>query len=289
MKIFLIGKNGQVGEEIVKQSAEMGFKIISFDSRELDITDHEKVKQKIEKHKPDAIINTAAYHIVSDCERFIDKAFSINVFAVKNLASICSANNIRFVNYSSDKVFDGKKHTPYRETDKTNPLQIYGLTKLAGEIIAANYNNDTINIRTCGIYGGLTGSRVKKGNFVLYILKEAKTKKELEISSEQIASFVHAKDLARATLLLLDKKAKKGIYNIVNEGYGSWAEFAQEIVKLNKLKLKIIPVNRKGVYGDTRLPEFTAMDISKIKKLGISLPTWQTGLQEYLHFLRSQS
>src|SRR6202050_3838232 len=102
MKIFLIGKNGQVGEEIHKQSAEMGFEIIPFGSRDLDITDHEKVKQKIEKHKPDAVINTAAYHIVSDCERFIDKAFSINVFAVKNLASICNANNIRFINYSYD-------------------------------------------------------------------------------------------------------------------------------------------------------------------------------------------
>jgi dTDP-4-dehydrorhamnose reductase len=289
MKIFLIGKNGQVGAEINQQGLKMGFKIIAFGSKELDITDHDKVRQKIEKHKPDVVINTAAYHVLSDSERHIDTAFKVNVYAVKNLADICNKYNIRFINYSSDKVFDGKKRTPYTETDKTNPLQIYGITKLTGEIIAANYNNDTLNIRTCGIYGGLTGSTVKKGNFVLYILKESKLKTELEISSEQIASFVHAKDLAKATLQLLQKNVPKGIYNIVNEGCGSWAEFAQEIVKLNKLKMKIIPVNRKGIYGDTHLPEFTAMDISKIKKLGITLPPWQTGLQEYLHFLRSQS
>lgn len=285
MKILLIGKNGQVGAEIDKESKKLGHKILSFGREDLDITDLDASKKKIEEFKPEIVINTAAYHVVPECEKNPEQAFLVNTIAQRNLAKVCQEMNIKLAYYSTDRVFDGRKRKPYKETDKANPIQIYGLSKLAGEMVSLNYNSKSIVIRTCGIFGGLSGSRCKKGNFVLYILKQAKEKKELEISLDQIASFVYAKDLAQATLKLLEKDVSSGIYHVVNDGYGSWAEFAKQIVKIKKLSLKIIPVDRHGSYGEIPTPIFTAFDISKIKDFGIKMPTWQNGLKRYLDFL----
>lgn len=285
MKIFLIGKNGQLGYEIDKLSRKLRNDTFSFGQADLNILDHSFVRDKISEIMPDVVINTAAYHVVPDCEKYPDKAFLVNTIAQKNLADICREKGIRLVYYSTDKVFDGKKRRPYREDDMANPIQIYGLSKLAGELVTLNYNPQSIVIRTCGIFGGLTGSREKKGNFVLYILQQAKQNTELAISSEQVASFVSADDLATTTLDLLAKNAESGIYNVVNEGYDSWANFAKEIVKIKKLSLKIKPVDRKGIHGDLQNPVFTPLDTSKLKSYKILLPTWQNALKRYLSFL----
>lgn len=288
MKILLLGKTGQVGVQVLAIAKKSKIDIKAFTKEELNIADKVKVYKAIEIYKPDVVINASGYHVVSDCELYPDKAFEINTYALKNLAVACRAVNARLVNFSTDKVFDGTKKTPYTENDRPNPIQIYGMSKLAGEIASHNYHSRSFTIRTCGVYGGLTGSRIKRGNFVLYILNEAKTKKTLEISMEQIASFVNAHDLANATLSLLKKNADSGIYHIVNSGYGSWADFAQEIVSIAKLKLKIVPVDRSGVYSDIKIPVFAALDNSKTKALGIDLPDWKDGLKRYIDFLKEK-
>ena len=140
-------------------------------------------------------------------------------------------------------------------------------------------------IRTCGVFGGLYGSTMKKGNFVLYILREAKKRKELEISSDQIASFVHAEDLANATIQLLEKNVGGGLYHVVNSGFGSWATFAEEIVKIANLNLKIIPVDRSGTYTEYKIPPFAALDNSKIKRIGIEISDWKDALGRYITYL----
>lgn len=286
MKIFLIGKNGQLGHEIDILSKKLKYKIFSYGQKELNILDYKSVRNEIIKIKPDIVINTAAYHVVSDCEKYPEKAFQINALAQKNLADICHEKNIKLVYYSTDKVFDGKSNRPYKESDPTNPIQIYGLSKVVGENVTLNYNKNSLVIRTSIIFGGVNGSREKKGNFVLYILKQSKTQESLEISSEQITSFVNAQDLASATLKLLEK-GSLGIYNVVNQKYSSSAIFAQEIVKIRNLKLKIKPVDRKGFYGDMQTPIFTPLDNSKLKSEGINLSDWRDGLRRYLKFLES--
>ncbi len=286
MKIFLIGKNGQLGHEIEKLSLKNNYKISSFGKDELDILNYKDVKKKILRLKPDVVINTAAMHVVPDCETDPIKAFQINSFAQKNIAEICNENNIKSVYISTDKVFDGTKKTPYSETDRPNPIQNYGLSKLAGEFLTLNNNKNSLVIRTSIIFGGLAGSRQKKGNFVLYILNKAKEEKRLEISSEQITSFVYADDLAKSILGLVKKK-KNGIYNVSNQKHSSSAIFAKEIIKIRSLDLKIIPVDRGGFYGQMRTPIFTALSTSKLKSAGITLPDWQTSLKCYLKYLES--
>ena len=285
MKILLIGKTGQIGKEIDLLARKAKHEILSCTKNEADIINYVSINKIIKKFKPQAVINASGYHVVSECENNPDEAFEINAYALRNLSIVCNSINARLINFSTDKVFDGKKRTPYIEEDRPNPIQVYGMSKLAGELVSDVYHDDSITIRTCGVYGGLTGSRVKKGNFVLYILNEAKSKKELEISMEQIASFVNASDLAKATLKLLELKAKKGIYHIVNTGYGSWADFAKEIVSLSGVNLKIIPVDRSGIYSDIKIPLFAALDNSKIQKAGVPIASWQDGLERYLRFL----
>ncbi len=285
MRILIIGKNGQLGQEIDHLAKEFKFETFAFGKQELDILDYKRTEKLIKKISPDVVINTAAYHVVSDCEQFPEKAFAVNAAAEKKLADTCHQNKIKLVYYSTDKVFDGKKRSPYKESEPATPIQIYGLSKLAGEIATTNYCPNSIIIRTCGIFGGVAGSREKKGNFVLYILQQAKKGKQIEISSEQVVNFVYAKDLAFATLMLLRRKAKNGTYNIVNERSATWARFAQEIVKIRKLNFKIVPVDRGGSFGSVPTPIYTALDTTKIKNCDIKLSDWRDALKRYLDFL----
>ena len=345
-KILLIGKTGQLGSEIIKDAFSFGFEIVGFEQEELDVTNHLQVKEKIEKIKPNIVINTSAYQVVSMCQENPMVAMEINFIAVLNLARICKENDIIFITYSSDYVFDGTKGVPNEEDDAPNPLQMYGMSKLAGEYAALhaypaalNYETPITNnfsvilskfgleirknfqadalrkpensikfpsakfgknpakefrnsepdgvfiIRTCGLYGGKIGSP-QKGNFVLNIIKEAQDKKVVEVSVEQMVSPTYAGDLSRATLKLLNSKAKFGIYHLVSEGECSWYEFTQEIFKLAGITKELKPINRSGVDGKIKRPKFSALKNTKAKVLGIVLPFWQEGLKAYFEFLK---
>ncbi len=286
MKILLIGKTGQLGQALAEQANQFKITLKAYGHDELDILQYKQLESKIKKDKPDVVINTSAYHVVPDCDIYPEKAFAVNAIALKNLSELCRKYRVRLVTYSTDYVFDGSKNKPYVEDDRTNPLQMYGLSKLAGEIICLNYHNDSIVIRTNGVYGGIKGSRSKKGNFVLMILNASREKKLLEVSSEQIVNPTYTVDLAEATYKLLKKRVKPGIYHLANEGQCSWAQFAQEIVTINGSKLKIIPVNRKGFSGGVYRPKFSVLKNKKAHAIGIHLPTWQNALKRYITYLQ---
>ncbi|MBI1866268.1 MAG: dTDP-4-dehydrorhamnose reductase [Candidatus Staskawiczbacteria bacterium] len=284
-KILLIGKNGQLGSEIIKDAFSFGFEIVGFEQEELDVINHLQVKEKIEKIKPDIVINTSAYQVILLCEANPSLAMAVHFIAVQNLARVCQENNVIFVTYSSDYVFDGEKGAPYDEEDLPNPLQVYGLSKLAGEYAALHvYPGGVFVVRTCGLYGGKKGSP-EKGNFVLNIIKEAQDKKVIEVSCEQIVSPAYAGDLSKATLKLLTSEAKSGIYHLVNEGACSWYEFTKEIFTLAGINKELKPVDRHGLDGQVKRPKFSALKNTKAKSLGITLPSWQEGLRSYFNFL----
>jgi dTDP-4-dehydrorhamnose reductase len=285
-KILLIGKTGQLGAEIIKDAFSFGFEVFGFEKEELDVTKELQVREKIKEIKPDILINTSAYNAVSMCEKDPMPAMMLNFIAVQNLASICKENNIIFVTYSTDYVFDGKKGSPYDENDKPNPLQLYGISKASGEHATLNYySKGSFLIRTCGLFAGRKGSQEKGGNFVLNIMKEAQNKEIIEVSSEQIVSPTYAKDLSEATLKLLKSKAEPGIYHLVNEGYCSWYEFTKEIFKLAGIDKKLLPVSRESENSQVKRPKFSALRNTKAKALGIELPSWQEGVKSYLNFL----
>lgn len=283
-KILLIGQTGQLGQSLIKDASLFDFKIISFVRKELDITNPAQLEKNIAELKPNILINTSAYHVVPKCEEKPELAFLINSIAVHQAAKICQKYQIQFVTYSTDYVFDGTKRSPYIEDDYPNPLQIYGLSKLAGEYAVLNYYpKKSFVIRTCGLYGGKEGSPQKGGNFVLSIIEQVKKQTVTEVACEQIISPTYAGDLSKATLKLLKKNTKGGIYHLVNEGHCSWYQFAREILKLAKINKKLIPVDRSGKSGNMNRPLFSALKNTKAKKLGVVLPPWQTGLKTYLY------
>jgi dTDP-4-dehydrorhamnose reductase len=282
MNFFLIGRNGQLGKSIYKVLVKKKHKVAAYGREDLDISNFARVRGEIVKKKPDVVINASAYHVVSDCETNPEKAFLINAIAIKNIAEICSGMKIKFVTFSTDYVFDGRKGSRYLENDLPSPVQIYGMSKLSGESAALSYNSDSIVIRTCGVYGGKSGSRAKKGNFALNIISQCIGKKELEVSSEQIVNPTYSEDLAEAVLKLIQKKHAKGIYHLVSEGYCSWAEFAKEIVNIKKLTTKIIPVDRSGQSGGANRPLFSALRNYRAAKLRVVLPVWKNAIRRYL-------
>jgi len=275
-----------LGGELIKDASSFGFEIFAFDKDELDVTDESQIRQKIKEINPDILINTTAYNAVAKCEIDPSPAMELNFIAVQNLTKLCKENNIVFVTYSTDYVFDGKKGKPYEENDIPNPLQAYGSSKLKGEYAALSiYPKGTFLIRTCGLYGGKRGSP-EKGNFVLNIMNEAQEKEVIEVSSEQIASPTYAGDLSKATLKLLGSKAEPGIYHLISEGHCSWYMFAKEIFRLEGIKKEISPVDRGGSEGAMQRPKFSALKNTKAKAMGIELPSWQEGLRSYINFLK---
>jgi len=284
MKVLITGKNGQLGKELVAQATQSGWEVHAYGREELDITNHEQMLQHLQAIAPDMLINTSAYNLVQEAEKNSANAFAINTTAVKNLSSLCQEKNIHFVTYSTDYVFDGMKGSPYNESDTPNPLQMYGLSKYAGEIAARNYNTQATIIRTCGVYGGKAGSRVKK-NFVLNILQAAKEKDELSVVDDQIVIPTYAVDLAKATIELLSKEARGGIYHLVNEGYCSWAQFAEEIITKEGWATRVIHTKTDQTGTTVKRPQFSALANEKAKTLGITLPAWKDALARYLQSL----
>ncbi len=282
MKTLLLGKNGQLGAELNKVLAKKGHKLMALGREDADVTDYKKINEIILSYRPQLIINTTAIHATA--ESHPEKLFSVNSFALHNLAEICEREKIRLVSYSTDYVFDGKKKKPYTEKDRVNPLQMYGLSKSTAEIISSNYNPSCIIIRTCGVYGGLRGSRVK-GNFVLNMLKEAKQAKIIEVSSEQVVSPTYAVDLAIATAKLISKNPKGGIYHLVNAGSCSWADFTKKIMEYKNIDIKVKPVNRKGQSGGIKRPKFSALANTRAAKIGVVLPHWEDALKRYIEFI----
>jgi dTDP-4-dehydrorhamnose reductase len=282
MKILLIGKTGQLGSDIIKNNIK--HEIFAPDRSALDLNNTPAARDIIVNFRPEVVINTAAFHNVLLCEKEYDNAFRINCVAVRDLASICQEIGSLFVTFSSDYVFDGNKKSPYKEEDAIAPLQIYGITRAAGEFAAiAAAPRNTVIIRTCGLYG-VAGAASKGGNFVDKRIDDAKRYKRVEISCEQIVSPTYTYDLSLAILKLIEHNdLKPGIYHLINEGCCSWHDFTNLIYEIMAFNVDLIPVDRKGIDHSMRRPLHSALENTKAKSMGIVLPHWKDALRRYLN------
>ncbi len=281
MKILLIGKTGQLGGDILQNNSK--HEIFAPDRLELDIQSRDAIAFAMERHHPDVVINTVDYHNVPQCETDPESAFGVNCVAVRDLARACNSSNTLFVTFSTDYVFDGEKKAAYVEDDKPSPLQIYGITRVAGEYAALSGAPDhTVVIRTCGLYG-ISGAQSKGGNFVDNRIQDAKTLASLEMGSDQIVSPTYTHDLSKAVLALIEHPdTRSGIYHLVNEGKCTWYEFTRTIYEIMGLSTQVKPLDRGGRSGDMRRPRYSALLNMKARALGIMLPPWRDALERYL-------
>ncbi|MBI5048526.1 MAG: dTDP-4-dehydrorhamnose reductase [Deltaproteobacteria bacterium] len=283
MKILLIGKTGQLGSDILRNGIAV-HDIFAPEREILDIGYLESIEKAVMSCKPEIVINTAAFHNVPLCETEYAAAFKINCMAVKELARCSKKIGALFITFSTDYVFDGKKRTPYFEDDEPAPLQIYGISKLAGEYAAMSvWPDKTIIIRTCGLYG-ISGAKSKSGNFVDKRLLDVETNKYLEISCDQTVCPTYTDDLSKAILQLIGKETiKPGVYHLVNEGECTWYDFTKAIFEIIEFDAEVKPVDRKGLSDDMRRPLYSAMANTKAKALGVVLPYWRNALERYLN------
>ena len=286
-KVLLIGAKGQVGQELQVTLPQLG-EVISIGREELDLTNSEKISQLIREIHPDYLVNAAAYTAVDKAEIEPDLAYSINAIAPKIMAESAEKIQAKFLHISTDYVFDGRKNTPYLETDLTNPLGVYGQSKLRGEEEIKTVNSQAIILRTAWVYGSYG-----KSNFVKTMLRLGKEREELKVVVDQVGSPTWAKDIATAiTQLLINVDNPAGIYNFTNSGVASWFDLTKAIfeeAKISGIPLKIqrvIPITTAEYPTPAVRPAYSVLSGQKIsQQLGYIPPYWRDSLKAMLNQL----
>lgn len=282
MKILVTGADGQLGYDVVKQLQERNISYYKLTRQEADLALHEKVEEIVMSFRPQVIIHCAAYTNVESAELNPEECRDINVGATKLLVNLSKLLDAKFVYVSTDYVFSGDKDAPYEIDDKATPLSVYGQSKLEGEIEVQNNLDNYFIVRTSWSFG------IHGQNFVKKMLELAKTNREISVVNDQIGSPTYTKDLAEFIIDLVQTE-KYGIYHATNEGYCTWAEFAEEIFKLQGLPIRVERIKSSEFPTLAYRPRNSQLSKNSLDKAGINrLPAWQDALQRYFIQYRNQ-
>ena len=277
-KILVTGANGQLGWELGQLAASYpAFEFIFFDRTQLDLSHPDTFEEIIKRISPDCIINTAAYTAVDKSEIEKELAYTVNATAVQTLASISKNLSIPFITYSTDYVFDGEAISPYLPTTKVDPVNYYGSTKAAGEALAIEANEQTIVIRTSWVFSA------HGNNFVKTMLRLMKERESLNIVADQKGRPTCAKDLAIATMKMIEAmnvgNTMSGVYHYANTGETTWFDFAAKIKAIAGLTCALNPIETKDFPTPAKRPAYSVLDTSKIEEaLSLSIPHWEDAL-----------
>jgi dTDP-4-dehydrorhamnose reductase len=287
MKILVTGKNGQLGKSIYKLvvSKPSSHKFIFVGRKELDFFNIDSFEGFFNQNIFDIVINCAAYTAVDRAEDEPDLANIVNNLAVKKIAEIAKKRQFKLIHISTDYVFDGETSEPYIYSDITNPINVYGRSKLAGELaIKKILPNDALIIRTSGLYSEFGN------NFVKTILRLGKVKEELNIVFDQIVSPTYASDLAEAILKIIDSEKfkilnqKTQIYHYCSSNSTSWYDFASEVFKLSETSVITNPIKLSEYPTLVKKPIYSVLSIKKISSdFNVETFDWQTSLKRCLN------
>ena len=292
MRILIAGKNGQLGKSIHKLVAntEQTNDFVFVGREELDLSGADNIISYFNQNNFDIIVNCAAHTAVDKAEEEAVLANQINHLAVEQLAQIAKTQQAKLIHVSTDYVFDGESDKPYAETDETNPINVYGKTKLAGEkALQEIMPTDAIIIRTSWVYSEYGN------NFVKTMLRLGKERDELNVVSDQIGSPTYATDLAEVILEIIndkdcqDKDRLTEIYHYSNEGEISWYEFAKEIFELAGIQCSVSPITTEQYPTPAKRPKNTLMNKDKIvETFGVNIPDWKESLNTCMTILKEQ-
>ncbi|AYJ45365.1 MULTISPECIES: dTDP-4-dehydrorhamnose reductase [Enterococcus] len=272
--ILLTGGNGQLGTELRHLLDEKGLNYVSTDAQEMDITDEQATLAFIQELKPTVIYHCAAYTAVDKAEdegKELDE--KINVNGTENVAKAAKAVGAKFVYISTDYVFDGtKKEGVYKETDKPNPQNEYGRTKLLGEQAVKDLLDEYFIIRTSWVFG-------KYGHNFVYTMKRlAQTHPRLTVVDDQYGRPTWTRTLAEFMVYIIENNADYGIYHLSNDNSCSWYEFAKEILK--ETDVEVAPVTSAEYPQKAKRPQYSVLDLTKAKNTGFVIPTWEEALAD---------
>ncbi len=278
MKTVIIGSTGQLGTDLMKVFQDE-HETIGLTHQEIEVTDY-KSCLILKKPSPDLIMNTAAFHKTDQCEEEPLKTFSINALGARNIATISKEIGATTIFISTDYVFDGSKDEPYTEDDLPNPINTYGISKLAGELYTKQNPKHYI-IRVASLFGR-AGASGKGGNFVETMITKAKNDDAISVVDDMWMSPTYTKDAATTIKKIIESKLPFGTYHATNRGYCTWFQFAQEIFQITKLTPNIKPTKTHLLKMKARRPKFSALTSIKLPKYGIHTREWKQALQDYL-------
>ena len=274
--ILITGANGQLGNEMRVLSEEnKDYTYFFTDVAELDICNEQAVMDFVKANDIHVIVNCAAYTAVDKAEENIEFCTKLNADAVGYLAKAAEANQAEFIQISTDYVFDGTAHTPYRETEPTCPNSVYGSTKLAGEQNALTLCSRSMVIRTAWLYSTFGN------NFVKTMIRLGKERDTLGVIFDQIGTPTYARDLACAIYAAIRQGVTPGVYHFSNEGVCSWYDFTKAIHRLAGIKdCKVNPLHTEEYPTPAKRPHYSVLDKTKIKNTyHIEIPYWMDSLQ----------
>jgi dTDP-4-dehydrorhamnose reductase len=293
-RVLILGANGQVGRELQRAFADAG-ELVCYDRRQADLADPGQLRDAVRNASPDLILNAAAYTAVDRAETDRDAAMAINAHAPRILAEEASRRGILLVHYSTDYVFDGSKESPWAETDTTNPLNVYGATKLAGERAIVEAGGKHLIFRTSWVYGP------QGKNFLLTMLRLAGERDRLSIVNDQTGAPTTSIAIADATRTVVDEILSgghqdahqdwAGIYHMTCAGSTTWCGFAREIFALSGLLLaktpEVVPIASAEYPTPATRPRNSVLSNEKLlTRFGVRMPAWEDALEAALAQLR---
>ncbi|GAB62291.1 MAG: dTDP-4-dehydrorhamnose reductase [Candidatus Jettenia sp.] len=281
MKILVIGSDGMLGRYLVNYLSNLSHsksisEVIGVNHKQVDITHHSDTSRLIAHIRPNTIINCAAFTNVDACETQIPVAFAVNAAGAKNIALAAKHAEAKVIQISTDYVFDGTKNEPYIETDQTNPISVYGKSKLAGELAIQEILDNYIIIRTAWLFGPW------RRNFVTTMLDLGKKNRSVSVVTDQYGSPTYTANLSHAigTMISLDLR---GLYHITNSGTCSRYEWAKKIFELTDSSVSVLPVKTADYKRAAMVPQNSSLNCTKYTQdSGQTMKPWQEALKEYL-------
>jgi dTDP-4-dehydrorhamnose reductase len=268
--------NGQLGSDIARLWRDPGIELVAATRADADVTDAAAVSALIERVRPDAVINTTAFHNLPVAEKDPETCFRVNVAGGWNVASAAASVGAAMVQISTDYVFDGTKRTPYVEDDARCALNVYGAAKVATEDIVRIANPETLIVRVSGLYG-LAGSAGKGGNFVETMRRLAREGQPVRVVSDQVTAPTNTAEIAEALLPLVRDRARGVVHLAAAEGC-SWYEFAAAIFELSGLSPDLQPVTTAEFGAPLERPMYSVLGTTRAP----ALRHWREGLERYV-------
>lgn len=278
MKIAVIGSTGQLGSDLVK-SLQNNHEVIGLRHSDVEVTDYGSFGL-LRTHGPDVVINTAAFHKTDQCEDEPLKAFGVNALGALNVAKVSAEMGATSVYISTDYVFDGRRSEPYTEDDVPNPINTYGISKLAGEL-CTRQNPKHYIMRVASLFG-IAGASGKGGNFVETMIAKARKDEPISVVDDMWMSPTYTKHASVAIAKIIEQELPFGTYHVTNQGYCSWFQFTQEIFSLLGLNPRLTPIKTSQLQYKAKRPRFSALRSVNLAGTGIQTPDWKKALNDYL-------
>jgi len=276
VRILVTGAGGMLGTDVVAECQRRGHQVMALGHAELDITSGPAVKEALEDHPPEVVINCAAYTNVDGAEENSNLAMAVNALGVRNLALACRAVKATLMQVSTDYVFDGSRSGPWRVYDHRSPINAYGESKYLGERFLETAGGRYFVVRTSWLFGH------NGPNFIETMLRLAHAGQSMTVVTDQRGCPTYTVDLATALLDLAETQAC-GLYHVTNRGATTWYEFAQAIFDCAGLKVDLSPTDSNQYKRPARRPANSVLDPFPLAEtIGYLLPPWQDALKRYL-------